>query len=69
MPKQLAAILANTYQVGILAAPPTAILWAADALMAQAGAEIARRELSALNRKRIKAGKMPAYAPFGSPLF
>jgi hypothetical protein len=66
---RLAKILEARYGVGLLAAPPTSILWAADHLADQAGLSVARRELSAANRRRESQGKMPAVPDYGSRLF
>ena len=60
---QLAAILEERFQIGPLAAPVIAILWATERLAKEVGVPEAHKQLSALNRKRERAGKMPAYFP------
>ena len=65
----LARIIENRYGVGPLAASPTTVIWAAQHLAQDAGVTRARAELSALNRRREKAGVSPAYPQYGSPLF
>jgi hypothetical protein len=65
----LAAEVENTYGVSLLAAPVFAILWAAEKLVRTLGADEARKQLSAANRRRDKAGKMPAYPEYGMVLF
>ena len=70
-------ILSIRYEVGALAADPTAILWAAadaiEDLSANLGEHLAifeiKKQLTALNRRRREVGKIPAYAPYGSVLF
>lgn len=66
---KLTTILSDVYEVGPLAAPTIAVLWAAERLCEAEGSDVAKQELSALNRLREKRGRMPAYAPYGSPLF
>ena len=65
----LTTILCDVYEVGPLATPAIAVLWAAERLCEAEGADVAKQELSALNRLREKRGVRPAYAPYGSPLF
>jgi hypothetical protein len=67
--KGLASILDTVYGVAVLSADPTTILWAAERLMKSEGMETALRELSALNRRRNQAGKIPAYPAYGTKLF
>ena len=69
MSVSLVSILADRYDVGVLAAPVCAVIWAAELVAAERGADVARRELSAVNRKRERAGKVPAYVPYGHALF
>lgn len=66
---RLNKILEDRYGVSLLAAPPEAILWAADRLADTAGVPAARGELSAANHRREKMGKIPAYPAFGDRLF
>ena len=61
----LSAILESRYGVGAIAACPTTILWAWAVLAKEKGEAVADKELSALNRKRNKVGKIPAYKPYG----
>lgn len=61
----LSTVLENRYGVGALAADPTTILWAWAVLAQDKGEGVADKELSALNRRRNKVGKMPAYKPYG----
>lgn len=65
----LETILKSCYGVTGMEADPTTILWAAERLAAASGVAQARKELSALNRKRDRMGKIPAYAPYSSVLF
>ena len=67
--KALAAVLESRYGVGAVAAPPVAVLWAAEHLAESEGFAVAKAQLSALNRVRERHGRIPAYAPWGSPLF
>ena len=62
----LEAILNNRYDTNILAAPPIAIIWAAEWIKDLAKA---KAELKAANAKREKAGIIPAYPEYGSRLF
>lgn len=62
-------VLEQRYGVSPLAAPPEAILWAADHYAKSASYEHARKELSALNRRREAAGKIPAVPAYGTKLF
>ena len=62
-------ILIQRYEVALLEAPVEAIIWAADAIVASKGGEIARKELSRVNRKRERFGRMPAYPAYGTELF
>jgi hypothetical protein len=59
-------ILHDVYGVGLLAANPTTVLWAADRI---ADTETAKKELRKANRKREKMGRMPAYPEYGTRLF
>jgi len=68
-PSTLERLLASQYDVSLLAAPAYAVLWAAEKLSKSAGVAVARRELAAANRKREKAGRVPAYPPYESALF
>lgn len=65
----LASILTSRYGVTVENAPKITIIWAAEFLMAQEGAEIAKKQLSAVNRKRERLGRIPAYVDYGHPLF
>lgn len=62
--------IVSRYDVTAMVASPLTILWTADYLVS-AGYEIdqIKKDLKKVNRKREKAGKIPAYAPYGSPLF
>ena len=63
--RTLANILSNEYGVGIMVAPPEAVLWAAEKMpVAQA-----KDELKALNRARQRHGVIPVYVPYGHQLF
>ena len=66
---QLAAVLEGRYGVSLLVAPAVSILWAAERLVETHGAEVARAELSAANRRREQCGKVPAYPEYGAVLF
>ena len=65
----LLAILSERYGVGLLAAPAVAVIWAAEFMAAEHGADAARKALATANRKREKAGVIPAYVPYGRLLF
>ena len=67
--KGLSSILETVYGVAVLAAEPTTILWAAERLKKAEGTEVALSQLSALNRRRDRAGKIPAWPVYGSQLF
>ena len=58
----LAAILNTRYGVGVLRASTPAVSWAVDLRTKQVGSAAARRELSALNRRRHRLGYPLAYA-------
>ena len=62
-------ILSKRYEVGVLFAPVEAVIWAADLAVEKIGAEAARKELSKVNRKREKFGRMPVYPAYGTVLF
>lgn len=57
--KWLAKILEDEYGVGVLAASPITIEWAAHRLARKHGSTSAQAELDALNARRIKMGKAP----------
>lgn len=59
-------ILHDVYGVGLLAANPTTVLWAAERIE---DTETAKKELKRVNRKREKYGVIPAYAAYGTRLF
>lgn len=65
----LAAILRDIYGVGLADAPALAVIWAACQLADMEGVEVAKAELSEVNKFREQAGKVPAYPPYGSKLF
>jgi len=67
--KNLTETLNAVYGVSLASSPVEAILWSANSLIGFIGLEKARRELSAANKLRCDLGKMPAFAPYGSPLF
>ena len=67
--KGLSSILETVYGVAVLAADPTTILWAVERLMKAEGMEVALSQLSALNRRRDRVGKIPAYPALGSSLY
>lgn len=52
----------TTYGVGIVAAPCCAITWAARNLAEAHGADVAREQLAALNRRRETLGAPWVYA-------
>lgn len=64
--KKIAKILSDEYGVGLLAAPPVAVLWAADRIE---NTEEAKKELKAANAQRSRYGVMPAYPEYGTRLF
>jgi hypothetical protein len=66
---KLEAVLTDRYRVSLLAAPAIAVLWAAERLAQEVGLEAAQAELTAANRLRERAGKMPAVPEYGTPLF
>ena len=67
--KLFSSLLASRYDVSVLSAPVCAILWTADALATSADVPTAKKALVAVNRRREKAGVIPAYVPYGHPLF
>lgn len=68
--KTVTEILLNHYGADELSAPPIALIWAAErAIREGMGVGEAQAEFSAINRKREKAGKMPAYPEYGTVLF
>ena len=69
MTPSLSSILSERYRVTVLTSPAVAILWAADRLAETAGLEAAQVALSAANRERERAGVIPAYPEYGTPLF
>lgn len=62
----IAAILANKYDVGPMAARSETVLWAADEAVDIVGADQAKAELKAINARRHKMGKTIAYPVYGS---
>lgn len=66
---KLASILSSRYGVTVENSPEIAIIWAAEFLMEQDGVEVAKKQLSTMNRKREKLGRIPAYVDYGHPLF
>jgi hypothetical protein len=68
---ELDRTLSEVYGVGTLAACPITVLWAAHRLVDDLGMTVdaAKSQLSALNARRIKMGRRPAYPPYGDPLF
>jgi hypothetical protein len=60
------AILNERYGVGVLAADPIAIIWAAEWITVT---EQAKAELKRVNALQRKYGKVPAYPAFGTRLF
>ena len=67
--RNIANILTSQYGVTIETASPISLIWAAEKATAVIGADAAWMELKAVNRKRERAGRMPAYPEFGSALF
>lgn len=67
--KKLAEVLSSRYGVTVENSPVEAILWAADHLLISEPVAVVKKELSAMNRKRERLGKRPAYVAFGHPLF
>lgn len=65
----LSAVLSSRYGVTVENSPVEAILWSADHLLLSEPVAKVKKELSAMNRKREKLGKRPAYVAFGHPLF
>jgi hypothetical protein len=59
-------ILADHYGVGVVAAPPEAVLWAAERIPDKVHA---KKELAAANEIRRKHGRMPASPHYGHFLF
>ena len=66
---KLEAVLISRYGVSLMSAPAIAILWAAEQLIDSIGLEAAQKALTVANRRRERAGKMPAYPEYGTPLF
>ncbi len=60
------SILRDVYGVGVLAASPLTVLWAADRI---ADTETAKKELRKVNRLRERMGRSPAYPEYGTRLF
>jgi hypothetical protein len=50
-------------------ASPTTILWAATMVMDRFGADVAKRDLKAINNRREKRGSMIACPEYGDKLF
>lgn len=63
------SVLEDRYGVGGVAAPVYAVIWAAEHVAQTSGVAAARKQLTALNRKRERHGKSPAYPDYNSPLF
>jgi hypothetical protein len=59
--RRLAAILNEVYGVGALVASRETVSWAVDRLTKTDGAEVAKRELSAMNRRRDITGRPLVY--------
>lgn len=66
---KLSAMLSDRYGVTVENAPKIAIIWAAEELLKVEPVAVVKKQLSAMNRKREKLGKIPACVPFGHPLF
>lgn len=61
--KQILGILSDRYGVGVVAADPVTILWAAERC------DHPKDALSAANSIRKRHGVVPAYAPYGHICF
>lgn len=59
-------ILNREYGVGILSAPPYAIIWAAEDIK---DSVLAKQQFNAANKLRENHGICCLYAPYGSRLF
>lgn len=66
---KLAAIHLSRYGVTVEEAGPISVVWAAEHLMELEGVDVAKKQLRAVNRRREKLGKRPAYVDYGHPLF
>ena len=64
--QKLETILHDVYGVGVCAADPVCVIWAADRIEDTAHA---KREIKRVNRLRSKYGHCPVYVPFGHRLF
>jgi hypothetical protein len=67
--KLFSSTLSSRYGVGVLSAPVCAILWTAEAIAAEADVPTAKKALKAVNGFRANRGIIPAYFPYGHPLF
>lgn len=57
--------LKREYDIDEMRASPTTILWAWERVARESGVESANKALRACNRRRERAGKIPAYKPYG----
>jgi hypothetical protein len=64
-PSSVAGILRERYGVGVLEAPPYALVWSYEHAAEKIGKKKAGAQLSSINRQRERAGKMPAYRNAG----
>lgn len=65
----LESTIASRYGVDAMQATPGTIIWAADHLATLRGYAVARTELDRLNRRRMKAGKSPAFPEYRTALW
>jgi hypothetical protein len=67
--RSLESLHSNLYGVSIYEASPISVIWAAERMAKNDDVTSVIKALRAVNRKREKMGKMPAYPPFGSAIF
>jgi hypothetical protein len=65
----VAKTLVDRYGVSGLAADPLTIEWAVDHALKSHAVVAVRTALKRLNNKREALGRMPAFMPYGHPLF
>ena len=62
-------IMRERYDAGFCYPDGKVVIWAAERAMKEIGKEKARKEVKKINKIREKYGCIPAYIPYGSPLF
>ena len=67
--KNIMKVMADEFDAGFGFFDPVVALWAADMVADAHGIDVAKRELSAFNRKREKLGLPIAVPAFGHRLF